>query len=107
MYYARVRITKVKKHYKTPLISYINEKGVRCWDDTQAAGKAIYVDKIGLEGMVQFHGMEYEIMAGYYYNEGFNSKVCEVIEKLFQEVRAFRLLQLSFIVNNMALHLVN
>jgi hypothetical protein len=43
------------------------------------------MDKIGLEGMQQFHGMEYEILAGYYYNEGFNPKVCEVIEKLFQE----------------------
>jgi hypothetical protein len=35
--------------------------------------------------MQQFHGMEYEILAGYYYNDGFNPKVCEVIEKLFQE----------------------
>jgi hypothetical protein len=43
------------------------------------------MDKIGLEGMQQFHGMEYEILSGYYYNEGFNPKVCEVIEKLFQE----------------------
>jgi hypothetical protein len=85
MYYARVRITKVKKHYATPLISYINDKGTRCWDDTEAVGKIIYMDKIGLEGMQQFHDMEYEIIAGYYHNEGFNPKVCEVIEKLFQE----------------------
>jgi len=84
MYYARVRITKVAKHYKTPLISYINDKGTRCWDDTEAVGKTIYMDKIGLEGMQDFHGMEYEILAGYYYNEGFNAKSCEVIEKLFQ-----------------------
>ena len=77
--FTEVRITKVAKNYKTPLISYINEKGVRCWDDTEAAGKTIYMDnKIGLEGMQQFHGMEYEILAGYYYNDGFNPKVCEV-----------------------------
>jgi hypothetical protein len=75
MYYARVRITKVAKHYKTPLISYTNEESARCWDDTEAAGRTIYMDKIGLEGMHQFHGMEYEILAGYYYNEGFNPKV--------------------------------
>jgi hypothetical protein len=71
MYYARVRITKVAKHYKTPLISYINEKGVRCWDDTECVGKTIYMDKIGLEGMQQFHGMEYEILAGYYLSDWF------------------------------------
>lgn len=75
----------MSKHYATPLISYINEQGVRCWDDTECVGKTIYMDKIGLEGMKQFHGMEYEILAGYYYNEGFNPKVCEVVEKLFQE----------------------
>jgi hypothetical protein len=74
MYYLRVKITKVSKHYATPLISYINEQGVRCWDDTECVGKTIYMDKIGLEGMQQFHGMEYEILAGYYYNEGFNPK---------------------------------
>ena len=84
MYYLRVRITKVSKHYATPLISYINEKGTRCWDDTEAVGQIIYMDKIGLEGMQTFHGMEYEILAGYYYNEGFNPKVCEVIKELFQ-----------------------
>ena len=78
-------LLKVAKHYQTPLISYINEKGTRCWDDTEAVGKTIYMDKIGLEGMQQFHGMEYEILAGYYYNEGFNPKVCAVVEKLFQE----------------------
>jgi hypothetical protein len=85
MYHARVRITKVAKHYKVPLISYINDKGTRCWDDTEAAGKSIYMDKIGLEGMEKFHGMEYEILAGYHYNGGFNTEACEVIEKLSAE----------------------
>jgi hypothetical protein len=75
----------VTKHYKVPLISYINDKGTRCWDDTGAVGRTIYMDEIGLEGTQQFHGMEYEILAGYFYNEGFNPKVCEVIERLFQE----------------------
>ena len=41
MYYLRVRITKVSKHYATPLISYINEQGVRCWDDTECVGKTM------------------------------------------------------------------
>ena len=48
------------------VISYINKKGVRCWDDTEAVGKTIHMDEIGLEGMRQFHGMEYETLAGYY-----------------------------------------
>ena len=83
MYYVRIRIDRVGKHYKTPLLSYVDENGTRQWDDTTATGRCIYVDKIGLEGMVQFHDIDYTVIAGVYYNEGFNNKVCQVVEQLF------------------------
>lgn len=90
MYYVRIRITKVGKHYKTPLISYLDDNGIRCWDDTDAVGRAIYVDKIGLTAMRKFHKIEYKVLAGYYYNEGFNTKVHEVIRHLYDARREMK-----------------
>ena len=42
----------------------------------------IYVDKVGLEDLITFHQAEFEIIDGYYFNEGRNNKINHVIKDL-------------------------
>ena len=44
----------------------------------------IYIDKVGLEGMLEYHIAEFEIIDGYYYEQGRNNTtINHVIEELY------------------------
>ena len=45
-------------------------------------GKTITVDRFTLEDLMQFSKIKYEILQGYYFNEGRNARVNEVITNL-------------------------
>jgi hypothetical protein len=48
-------------------------------------GKIIRVDKYTLEDLIEFQKVEFEIIRGYYFNEGFNPKIKDIIKLLFDE----------------------
>jgi hypothetical protein len=48
-------------------------------------GKTIRVDKTTLEDVVEFQNIEFEVLRGYYFDEGFNTKVISTIKYLFNE----------------------
>jgi len=83
-YFICCRIKKVQKNYKFPCISIINEKGIRCFTN-DLIGKIVYLDKIGLEDFENFQGGEIEFINGYYYNQGFNTKINDTMKFLFQQ----------------------
>jgi hypothetical protein len=82
-YFIQIKINKVDKLYEFPLMSYINEAGVRIF--TNDPQETLYVSKIDLEDVIEFHNIEYEIIDGYYYDEGRNNKLEEVISFVFNE----------------------
>ena len=43
----------------------------------------IYIDKVGLEDIITFHEAEFEIIDGYYYDQGRNNTINHVIEDLY------------------------
>ena len=72
----------LNKHLDFPLTSKINKDGVR--DFTNHMDNAIiYIDKVVLEDLITFHEAEFEIIDGYYYNDGCNDKINHVIEDLY------------------------
>ena len=79
-YFVEIKIIEVNKHYKFPLMSKIGE--VRDFTNDMI-NEIIVVDKITLEDLIQFHHVKFEIIKGYYYNEGRNNKIEEVITHLF------------------------
>lgn len=79
-YFVEIVITKVGKHFKFPLMS---QKGETRNFTNDMIGQVMYVDKISLEDLIQFHQIEFDIKKGYYYNEGRNPKILEVIRHLF------------------------
>jgi hypothetical protein len=79
-YFVEIKIIEVNKHYKFPLMSKIGE--VREFTNDMV-NELLVVDKITLEDLIQFQKVKFEIVKGYYYNEGRNNKIEEVITHLF------------------------
>ena len=81
-YFVEILIQKVNKHYAFPLMSEITEDGVRNFTN-EMEGKTMYVDKITLEDLIEYHKIEFEVVRGYYYDEGRNKTIGSVIQNLF------------------------
>jgi len=45
----------------------------------------VFVCKFDLEDLIKFHKIEFEVVDGYYYNEGRNTELRGVIETVFNE----------------------
>ena len=83
-YFVDIRVLSVGIPRKFPLMSYKNDSGVRMFSNDMI-GRLIRVDRYTLEDLIQFQGITFEIIRGYYFNEGFNCKINEVIKFLFEE----------------------
>ena len=82
-YFIRIKIIKLNKHLDFPLTSKINEEtGVRDFTNDME-NEIISIDKVGLEDLITFHDAEFEIIDGYYFNEGRNNKINHVIKDLY------------------------
>ena len=82
-YFVQIKVKKVKKKYKFPQMSYINDEGVRVF--TNEPPNNLFVCKFELEDLIKFHKIEFEVIDGYYYNEGRNNALSDVIEMVFNE----------------------
>lgn len=83
-YFVDVKITKVGIERSFPLLSAKNEKGVRMFENDMV-GKVVRLDKIALEDAIEFQQIEFEVLRGYYFDEGYNYKIQETISFLFEE----------------------
>jgi hypothetical protein len=83
-YFVDIRITNVGIHRKFPLMSYKNDEGVRVFSNDME-GRIMRVDKYTLEDMITFQNISFDIIRGYYFNEGFNTKIREVINFIFNK----------------------
>jgi hypothetical protein len=83
-YFIDIIIKNVGIKRKFPLMSYKNESGVRLFTNDMI-GRTIRVDKYTLEDIIKFQKIEFEVVRGYYFNEGFNSKVRDVITTIFNK----------------------
>lgn len=83
-YFIDITINSVGIHRKFPLMSYKNEDGVRVFTNDMI-GRTIRVDKYTLEDIVKFHNATFTVIRGYYFDEGFNTKVRDVITTIFNK----------------------
>ena len=84
MFFVKVNIKRVPHKRAFPCITAY-DGNTRSW---VSRATEMYVDKYTLEDIIKFHRLEaddYEILEGYYYDEGFNSKINDVIQLLFEE----------------------
>jgi hypothetical protein len=83
-YFVDIVINSVGIHRAFPLMSYVNEDGVRYFNNDMV-GKVMRVDKIGLEDLIEFQHITFDVLRGYYFDEGFNTKIRDTIKYLFEE----------------------
>ena len=88
-YFIRIQITKLHKHRQFPLLSKFNDNGVRVFTNDMD-GEIVYIDKTGLEDLITFHKAEFEIIDGYYFDEGRNNKINTVIQHLYDTRLKFK-----------------
>jgi hypothetical protein len=81
-YFIKIDILSIGKPRPFPLMSELRD-GVRCFENENLKG--LYVDKVSLEDLVKFQDVKFQILQGYYFNEGRNDKIKEVISGLFVE----------------------
>lgn len=83
-YFVDIVVNSVGTKRAFSLMSCKNENGIRAFSNDMV-GKTIRVDKTTLEDLIQFQNITFTVVRGYYFNEGFNSQVCETIKYLFNE----------------------
>lgn len=83
-YFAEIEILDIGKYRDFPLISKINNKGTRDFSN-DIRGDGIYVDKVTLEDLIKFQEIKFRVIRGYYYDDGFNTKLKPFIINLFNE----------------------
>jgi len=82
-YFIKIKILKVGKTRHFPsLMRKIN--GINCYTN-EMENQIMYMDKVGLEDLIKYHQIKYEIIQGYYYNEGRNPKIKKLIKKLYDK----------------------
>ena len=83
VYFVRIKIIKLNKHLDLSLTSRINEEsGVRDFINDMDNG-IIYIDKGCLEEIITYHEAEFEIIDGYYHDQGIYNIIHHVIEELY------------------------
>tara|TARA_R100001443_G_scaffold79972_1_gene87055 strand:- start:1816 stop:5178 length:3363 start_codon:yes stop_codon:yes gene_type:complete len=80
-YFIQIKVNKINKKRHFPLMSNINEDGIRNFTNNITTNQ--YVCKFSLEDLIEFQDIEFDIIDGYYYDEGRNPKEAEITEFLF------------------------
>jgi len=84
-YFVKVKITKVGKDRPIPVLNYDDkENGTKNWSN-DLVGKFCFLDKTGLEDAIKFQNVEFDVIDGYYFDEGFNEKIKEQILIIFNK----------------------
>ena len=87
-YFVKIKLKQINRRFKFPLQSYITNEGVRCFTNDLPKDDYVYVGKIGLEDLIEFHKVgndDYDIIEGYYYDEGRNDKLGSTIRSIFDK----------------------
>lgn len=83
-YYIQIKIVSLINKRAFPLQSIKNKEGTRIFTNN-LIGETIIIDKTALEDLIRFQGVSFEIIQGYYFNNGFNSKITDIIKFLFNK----------------------
>jgi len=83
-YFIDITINSVGIKRKFPLMSYKNDAGVRVFTNDMV-GRTIRVDRYTLEDIIKFQAITFDVVRGYYFDDGFNTKVRDVITTIFNK----------------------
>lgn len=79
----KVKITKLGKNLHFPLQSIKEGANSRKFTN-EIVGKELIMDQYALEDLVKFQEVEYEVIEGLYWSDGFNNQIINTIETMFK-----------------------
>ena len=82
-YFVKVKVNKVGIPRPFPLLCY-KEDGSKCWSNDME-GRYVFLDKYGLEDAIEFQDIDFDIVEGFYFDEGFNTKIKDQIQVIFSK----------------------
>lgn len=83
-YVVDIEITKIGKKQQNPFIAIKSDVSLNYTNEIPVGGLFTTVDRFTLEDYIKFHEIEYRIIDGVYWNEGFNKKFA-CIKDVFDE----------------------
>lgn len=88
-YFVEIKINKLNINRSFPLASIVDDNNVRQFTNN-LEGKNIFVDKYTLEDLIEHQKIDFQIIKGYYFNDGFNKKINEVIKYIFDKRKEYK-----------------
>lgn len=82
-FFAEIRIDSKRFDLDFPLFNEL-VKGVRNFSNDMV-GKTIIIDKVGLSELIEQHGITYTILRGYFFDQGHNTKINDVMKHLIEQ----------------------
>ena len=87
-YYVSIKVLKVNKKLKFPLMRKQVEGKNTFSNDME--GEIVYLGKTALEDVIEFQNIEFELVNGYYFNEGFNTSINTIITEIFNRRKTLK-----------------
>ena len=82
-WFARVRIDSIGREWQMPICNYLDD-GKRMFTNDMV-GREMWCSSVTAEDMIQFQDITFTILQGYYFNQGYNTKLKEFITNIFEE----------------------
>lgn len=87
-YFLEINIKRVGINRDFPLLSYADGLTRKWTNDVVGSEEKpipMYCDRTMLEDWIEFHDIDFEVVRGYYFDEGYNPKINETMKFLFEE----------------------
>jgi len=82
-YICTIKLLAINKTQDNPFIAVRDGDKLNYVNEIEDP-KQLIIDRYTLEDYVKFHEIEYEVIEGVYWNQGFNKKIGKIINDLFQ-----------------------
>jgi hypothetical protein len=82
-FYVRAKVKSIGIKRDFPLLSYKNDDGIRMFSNDMV-GQEVYLDDVSMADAIKFQKIEFDIIDGYMFNEGYNTKIADTIQTMFE-----------------------
>lgn len=81
--FIKIVITAVGKLRSIPTLCFKNVDGCVVWDN-DLVYREIVVCKTMLEDLIEYHQINFNVIDGYYYDQGFNTSIRDIVESVYK-----------------------
>lgn len=84
-WFAQVAIKSVGRHWQMPICNYYDHETKKRTFTNDMVGKTMWCSNITIQDMMEMQDITVDIIKGYYFDQGYNTKIGEFITEIFEE----------------------